>query len=123
MVSFRSWLRRRFPTRTPGRPIARLRFDRLEDRSVPPVFTLPPPADAGAGPPRQAILDSNAAPAADTINFAIGSGPQTILLASDLPTVTDTVRIDGTSQPGFAGSPLVELTAPPNTVATGLKVE
>lgn len=67
-------------------------------------------ADAGAGSFRQAIIDSNASVGVpDTITFDIGSGHQTIQPASALPTITDPVIIDGTTQPGFAGVPVIEL--------------
>src|SRR3954462_7280292 len=58
---------------------------------------------------RQAINAANAAPGADVIRFAIGSGAQTIVPTSPLPTITDAVTIDGASQPGYAGTPLIEL--------------
>jgi hypothetical protein len=81
----------------------------LEDRAVPAVFTVTSTADVGAGSLRQAILDANAAPGSDSITFAIpGLGGQ-ISLASPLPAVTDAVTIDGTTQPGFSGTPVIEL--------------
>jgi hypothetical protein len=46
---------------------------------------------------------------ADEIDFSIGSGSQVIIPASALPTITKPVKIDGTTQPGFAGSPLIQL--------------
>jgi uncharacterized repeat protein (TIGR01451 family)/CSLREA domain-containing protein len=58
---------------------------------------------------REAINAANANPGTDTIGFAIGSGAQTITPASALPTISGTVTIDGTTQPGFAGVPLIEL--------------
>jgi hypothetical protein len=58
---------------------------------------------------REAITAANNTPGADTINFSIGSGAQTISLGSALPTISDPVTIDGTTQPGFAGSPIIEL--------------
>ncbi len=73
--------------------------------------------DAGPGSFRQAILEANAHSGVDTITFAIGSGPQTIAPTSALPTVTDTVIIDGTTQSGYAGTPIIEvwgLAAGPN---------
>ncbi len=75
------------------------------------TLTVTTTADSGAGSLRQAILDSNAsAGTLDTIAFAIpGGGVHTITPASALPTITDPVVIDGTTQPGFAGMPLVEL--------------
>src|SRR5947209_19288119 len=51
---------------------------------------------------RAAIQQANATPGTDTINFQIGSGAQTITLTTDLPIITDSVVIDGTTQPGFA---------------------
>ncbi len=66
--------------------------------------------DSGAGSLRQAILDSNATGGPQTITFNIpGAGPHTIQPASPLPTVTDPAVIDASTQPGFAGTPLVEL--------------
>ncbi len=66
--------------------------------------------DSGAGSLRQAILNANASAGADVIQFAIpGTGVQTITLASALPTVTDSATIDGATQPGFVGAPLIEL--------------
>jgi hypothetical protein len=56
-------------------------------------------ADSGAGSLRQAILDANA-----------GSGVRTIVPQSPgLPEITDSVTINGTSQPGYAGNPLIEI--------------
>ena len=50
---------------------------------------------------RQAILDANATPGADTIKFDIpGTGVQTIAPNTPLPTITDPVTINGYSQPG-----------------------
>jgi hypothetical protein len=65
--------------------------------------------DSGPGSLRQAILDTNTLPGADTITFSIGSGAQTISPLEPLPQLTDAVTIDGTSQPGFAGTPIIEL--------------
>ncbi len=59
---------------------------------------------------RAAIEESNALIGADIINFNIpGGGPQTIAPLNPLPAITESVIIDGTSQPGFAGSPIIEL--------------
>jgi hypothetical protein len=73
------------------------------------IFTVTNTNDSGPGSLRQAILDANAAPGRDTINFNIGSGAQTIKLSSSLPPITDAVIIDGTTQPGFASSPIINL--------------
>jgi hypothetical protein len=58
---------------------------------------------------REAIELANATAGPNTILFAIGSGAQTINLLSPLPAITDPVVIDGTTQPGYAGAPLIEL--------------
>lgn len=58
---------------------------------------------------RAAIEEANASAGADMINFGIGSGAVTISLGFVLPQITETLTLDGTTQPGFAGSPLVEI--------------
>lgn len=72
--------------------------------------------DSGAGSLRDAITSANAHPGLDTITFAIGTGPQTIQPGSSLsnpqeplPIVTDPVVIDGTTQPGYSGTPLIRI--------------
>jgi hypothetical protein len=68
-------------------------------------------SDSGAGSLRAAITQVNAdtQPGTDTIDFAIGTGFQGIIPLSALPTITHSVIIDGTSQPGFAGTPLIDI--------------
>ena len=64
----------------------------------------------GTGSLRQAILNANATPGADVITFNIpGSGVHTINLFIGLPGITDPVVLDATTQPGYAGTPLIEL--------------
>ena len=77
----------------------------------PASFTVSNTNDSGAGSLRQAILNANASVGTfDTITFNIGGpGPFRIAPASPLPTITDSVSIDGTTQPGFANVPLIEL--------------
>lgn len=66
--------------------------------------------DSGIGSLRQAITTSNSASGQSTICFAIpGSGLHTIVPMSSLPSITNPAIIDGTSQPGYNGVPLVEL--------------
>src|SRR5207244_696750 len=73
-------------------------------------FVVTNASDSGPGSLRQAILDANATPGPDTISFAIpGAGTHTISLLSPLPFVSDPAVIDATSQPGYAGAPLLEL--------------
>ena len=58
---------------------------------------------------REAIFAANAAAGTDTIRFGIGAGQRTIQPGSALPTITDPVIIDGTTQPGYGGTPIIEL--------------
>ena len=99
------------PNRRAPRPrTVRPRVQVLEGRVLPSIFTVTNTDDSGPGSLRQAILDANAEPGTDTIAFDIpGGGVQTIQPASALPTITSPVVIDGTTQPGFAGSPLIVL--------------
>jgi hypothetical protein len=76
---------------------------------TPPVFTVTNTLDRGPGSLRQAILDADATPGPDIIRFAIGTGIRTINLASPLPAITQPMVIDGTSQPGYTGTPMIEL--------------
>ena len=85
-------------------------FARLEGRVLFSTYTVTTAADAGAGSLRQAIVDANKHAGPDAIHFAIGTGPRTIAVASALPTITDPLVLDATTQPGFAGKPLIELT-------------
>lgn len=73
------------------------------------IFQVTVTNDAGAGSLRQAILDANANAGPDIIAFNIISGGLTIFPASALPIVSEAVTIDGATQPGFAGAPLIEL--------------
>jgi hypothetical protein len=75
------------------------------------TFVVTNTNDSGAGSLRQAMLDANANSGLDTITFNIGSGLKTVAPTSRLPLITDPVIIDGTTQPGFAGSPLIEIDA------------
>ena len=62
---------------------------------------------AGSCTLRGAIAESNASvDSKDTIAF---TGSLSIALESELPEITDPVDIDGTTQPGCAGSPIVEV--------------
>jgi titin len=100
----------------------------LEDRCLLATFVVlntgdnggvNPAPHAGTGTLRQAIVDANATAGANTIQFQIGKGAQTIKLAAALPALTGTVVLDGTTQPGFAGVPLIAL----DGSAAGAKVD
>jgi hypothetical protein len=124
----RPWLSRPSRlTRRPHRPA--LQVERLEDRLAPATFVVNTNADdndaAASMPPagadgtlslREAIIASNNTPstpaAPNVINFNLaGTAPFTINVGSSgqgaLPALTQPVVLDGTSQAGFASSPLV----------------
>lgn len=65
--------------------------------------------DSGAGSLRQAMLDANTNPGMDTITFNIAGQSRRIQPQLGLPDITDPVVIDGSTQPGFAGTPIIEL--------------
>jgi hypothetical protein len=71
----------------------------LASRAQAANFVVTNTNDAGAGSLRQAIVDANANAGEDTIDFAPSLSGQTITLASQLPTITDTagLTIDGGS--------------------------
>jgi hypothetical protein len=75
------------------------------------TFVVTNTNNAGAGSLRQAILDANASTGTrDFIHFNIpGDGVQTIAPTSFLPTITDPVVIDGLTQPGTTGMPLIQI--------------
>lgn len=74
------------------------------------TYTVTTTNDSGAGSFRQAIqnLNSGSVPGAILFNIS-GLAPYSIALQTPLPAITNRVTIDGTGQPGFAGSPIVEL--------------
>jgi hypothetical protein len=69
------------------------------------TFTVTNTNDSGPGSLRQAITDANSA-SGSTIAFTIASGIAVIRPLSELPALF-TGTIDGTTQPGFSGTPLV----------------
>jgi hypothetical protein len=66
-------------------------------------------ADAGPGSLRQAIQSADQAVGPAAIDFAIGSGPATIVPYSPLPTLGTGITLDATTQPGYAGSPIITI--------------
>lgn len=82
----------------------------LEPRIAPATFTATSIADSGAGSLHQAILDANAIPGPDKIVFNIpGAAPHIISPLSQLPAVTEAVKILGNTEPGYKGKPLIGL--------------
>jgi titin len=82
----------------------------LESRVLPSNYVVSSTADSGPGTLRDAVTRVNADASPDSISFGIaGSGAQTIQPLSALPTITNAVIIDGTTQTGYAGKPLIVL--------------
>ncbi len=67
--------------------------------------------NSGAGSLHQAMQNANVTPGTQTITFNIpGTAPFKIAPTSlALPLINDPVIIDATTQPGFSGSPVIEL--------------
>ena len=65
------------------------------------TYTVTNLNDANAGSLRQAIMDANANPGPDRIEFAVAHGAGTITLRTGVLTITGDVTIDGSTQPGM----------------------
>jgi len=89
--------------------IALTEYEQAQFSGVLATYTVTNTNDSGAGSFRQAIADANSNSGTDTIAFNIGSGLVTISPTSALPNITGTIIIDGTTQPGFASAPIVQL--------------
>jgi hypothetical protein len=119
---FNRWQRRRPARPSRKRATRRLHLEGLEDRCVPAVFMVTTAADSGVGSLRTAITSANASVGVqDTIQFAIGSGFQQIHVASALPIITDPVIIDATTQPGYAGTQIIDLDGTGSSITDGLQ--
>ncbi|HEX8220430.1 MAG TPA: S-layer homology domain-containing protein [Chloroflexia bacterium] len=69
------------------------------------TFTVTNTNDSSTGSLRQAILNANANPGADTINFNIpGDGVHRITPVTALPGISEAVTIDGYTQPGASAN-------------------
>ena len=115
--------------RTSGRrpkSMNRFMLEPLEVRDLPAVvvFNVTNTNDSGAGSLREAIIEADQsftiAPqrfttnqstnAINVINFNIpGPGVHTIVPNSELPAVMSATTIDGTTQPGYNGTPLIAI--------------
>jgi hypothetical protein len=74
------------------------------------TYTVTNTNDSGPESLREALANANANVGLDSVVFNIpGAPPHSIRPDSMLPTITDAVVIDGWSQPGYAGTPCIEL--------------
>jgi CSLREA domain-containing protein len=100
------------------RPFSICRFrsgfiERLESRIAPAAFTVNTALDVvdpndGVGSLREAIIFANSNAGIDTISFDIpGGGVQRIAVTSELPAITETLVVDGFTQPGAAPNRLM----------------
>lgn len=71
------------------------------------TYTVTTAASSGPGSLNDAIATANANPGHDLITFAIGSG--TAVIPGPIELILDDVTIDGRTQPGFVGEPLIVL--------------
>src|SRR5262249_51703492 len=88
-------------------------------------YTITTTSDSGPGSLRQAIIDAIATPGPGVarIGFAIpGPGVHTIALTSSLPILPAGLTIDGSTQPGYDGTPLVELRGDQAGAVDGLTI-
>jgi parallel beta-helix repeat protein len=87
-----------------------LLLEPLEGRLLLDTYFVRNINNAGADSLRQAILNANANPGSNDIQFNIPGGPMhTIYLTSGLPDITNTLYIRGDSQPGYNGTPVIAL--------------
>jgi parallel beta-helix repeat protein len=113
--------RARTATRIDRRPHG---IEPLEDRRLLTTFTVTNTLDDGsAGSLRWAITQSNNTGGVDQIAFNIASANKIIRPGSELPGLWDPAILDATTQPGYAGRPLVQIDgASAGAGITGLKV-
>ena len=80
--------------------------------------------DSGTGSLRQALLNANGSPTLPTVTFGIpGAGTHTIVPLTALPPITRPMQIDGTTQPGYSGVPVIVLNGASAGAVSGLRIE
>ena len=108
-----------------GSGSARLDVGALELQPTFRTFIVTSTANSGPGTLRQAIIDANATTNIfdpDKIEFNIpGPGPHVISLTSGFPTITEPIEIDGTSEPDFAGTPVIQIDGG-GTIVDGIRI-
>jgi uncharacterized repeat protein (TIGR01451 family) len=113
-------------TKPSRRSTSHAALEQLERRSLLTTFIVDTPLDSlnvnqpdGVVTLREAVLASilnepigdapAGTPGLDTITFNLPDSVIPIRLVAPLPTITDNIDFDGTTQPGYSGSPIVEL--------------
>src|SRR3569623_301479 len=100
-------MKKPIPVRKSARTAFRPSLELLENRLTPSAYTVSTLADSGPGSLRAAIASVNGDSTPDVIDFSVAGVIQ--LTSGPLPAITNTVNIDGTSAPGFASAPVVEI--------------
>ena len=108
---------RRTGPRHPGSRarLARCRpgVEAMERRQLLATFSVINNSPAGTGSLRQAIIDANGSMGLDTIDFRLPGGQTTITPGAmnngPLPTITGPVILDGATQAGYTGTPVVTI--------------
>ena len=131
----RRWLGTAHPARRASRPLVRRpRVRSLEDRTLLSAFAVvTTTADSGPGSLRDAITRADASTSTNQLEidynipktdpgYNSATGLYTIKLASALPNITHPVFLNGASEPGFAGKPLVMLNGS-GSVTHGLVID
>ena len=91
-------------------PEVRVPLKPLTQKNIVSDYVVINTNDYGDGSFRRAITDANSNPGLDRITFNIpGGNVQTIKPLSQFPIITDSVIIDGTTQFGYNGTPLIEI--------------
>ena len=95
----------------------------LVGRAGAATFTVTNTNNSGTGSLRSAIQGANATSASDMVTFSIpGAGGHIISVTSPLPSIAHPLVINGQSQPGYNGVPLVQLDNGAGPGATGFDV-
>ena len=115
----RRWFPRRNGRRADASPQRRYRpsVERLERFLLLSTDVVTNTLDFGVGSLYQAIEDVDSR-LANVIDFDIAGGGMKVIDMAGLPAITAQVKIDGTSQPGYSGSPLIELNGGSATTAS-----
>jgi hypothetical protein len=100
-------MKKLLPVRKTARSTFRPRFESLETRLTPALYTVSSLADSGDGSLRAAITNVNADTTSDEIDFSVAGVIK--LTSGPLPAITNSVQIDGSTAPSFAGAPVVEI--------------
>ena len=110
-------------TRTARARAAVVMMEAIEGRTMLSTYTVTNTNDTGAGSFRQAIINANNHLGTDTIAFKIGTGGlKTIAPKSQLPAINQPTIIDGTTQGGYAGKPLIEINGAYAGTAEGIRL-